>query len=155
MKWEIELVEILLVEDSVGDRELALRALQQHHLANHVMTVNDGQEAIDFLFGEGIYSGRNLIETPKVVFLDINLPKVNGIEVLRRIRADDRTRLTPVVILTSSGEQKDIVESYHLGVNSYVQKPVDFDSFMKVITDLGFYWAVINKTPPPVAQETS
>ncbi len=155
MKWEIELVEILLVEDNASDRELTLRALQGNHLANHVMTVTDGQEAIDFLFGEGRYRARNPHETPKVVLLDINLPKVNGIEVLRRIRADDRTRLTPVVMLTSSREQKDIAESYHLGVNSYVQKPVDFDRFMKVIADTGFYWAIINKTPPPIAQETS
>jgi CheY-like chemotaxis protein len=149
MKGEMELIEILFVEDSPNDQELTMRAFQKVNLTNHVVTVNDGQAALDFLFGEGAYITRNTRDKPKVVFLDLNLPKVHGIEVLRRVRADARTRAIPVVIVTSSGEQKDIVESYNLGVNSYVQKPIDFDGFVKAMADLGFYWAVVNKTPVP------
>jgi CheY-like chemotaxis protein len=147
MQHDIELIEILLVEDNASDRELAMRALQKHRLANNIVAVNDGQEALDFLFCEGAYQSRHPCSTPRVVFLDINLPKVNGIEVLRKIRADERTRKIPVVMVTSSDEQRDLVASYDLGVNSYVQKPVGFDQFMKVMSDLGLYWAVVNKIP--------
>ena len=118
-------VEILLVEDNPNDVEMTLRALKKHHLANHVLVLDDGEKALEYLFGEGKYSGRAVDDRPKVILLDIKLPKVNGIEVLRRLKDDARTRTTPVVILTSSREEKDLTESYQLGVNSYIVKPVD------------------------------
>lgn len=138
-------VEILLVEDNPNDAELALRALKKSNLTNKVHWVKDGQQALDFVFGRGEYNGRTLQEGPRVVFLDIKLPKVDGIEVLRQLKNDQKTRALPVVIMTSSREDRDIVESYKLGVNSYVVKPVDFDQFAKAVTEMGFYWVLINE----------
>jgi len=141
-------VEILLVEDNPRDLELTLRALRKNHVANSIATVSDGEEALDFLFGRGKYAGRDVNNHPKVVFLDLKLPKVDGIEVLRQLKSDERTRKIPIVVVTSSDEERDRVESYNLGVNSYVVKPIEFDSFVKTISDLGFYWLAINKPAP-------
>lgn len=138
-------IQILLVEDNPRDRELTLRALGRSNLANSIVTVADGAEALDFLFGRGRYSERDLSVKPSVVFLDLKLPKVDGIEVLREIKADSRTKNIPVVMITSSAEDRDRVESYKLGVNSYVVKPIDFESFSKTVADLGFYWLAINR----------
>lgn len=147
MTTSAELVEILLVEDNVHDRELMLRALKRHNLANRVVVAKDGVEALDFVFATGAFINRNALEQPKVIFLDLKLPKVDGLDVLRRIRADARAKLIPVVVLTSSREEKDLVESYQLGVNSYVVKPVEFEEFVRAVSELGLYWAVLNKTP--------
>ena len=141
-------VEILLVEDNPRDRELTLRVLRKNNLANSVVTVSDGEEALDFLFARGKYAGRDVNEHPRVVFLDLKLPKVDGIEVLRQVKADERTRQIPIVVVTSSAEERDRIESYQLGVNSYVVKPIEFDSFVKTISELGFYWMAINKPAP-------
>ncbi|SRR5712692_902969 len=141
-------VEILLVEDNPHDLELTLRALRKNHLANSITSVTDGEEALDFLFARGKYLGRDVSNGPRVVFLDLKLPKVDGIEVLRQVKADERTKKIPIVIVTSSAEERDRVESYQLGVNSYVVKPIEFDSFMKTITELGFYWMAVNKSAP-------
>lgn len=140
-------LEILLIEDNPRDRELTLRALRRNHLANHIVTLNDGAEALDFLFGRGEYAERDLSVKPGVVFLDLKLPKVDGIEVLREMKADPRTRSIPVVMITSSAEDRDRVESYKLGVNSSVVKPIEFESFSKTIADLGFYWLAVNRPP--------
>lgn len=140
-------VEILLVEDNPTDAELATLALQERNLANKLVWVKDGAEALDFIFATGAYSGRNIENPPKVVLLDLRLPKVDGLEVLRRIKADERTKHIPVVVLTSSKEDRDVVDSYNLGVNSYISKPVDFDEFSKVVSELGFYWLMINRPP--------
>lgn len=142
---DVKEVEILLVEDNPNDAELALRALRKNNLTNKVHWVKDGQEAIDFLFARGNYSNRSIRNGPKVVFLDIKLPKIDGIEVLRQVKNDPRTSNLPIVIMTSSREDRDMVESYKLGVNSYVVKPVDFDQFVKAVTDMGFYWVLINQ----------
>lgn len=144
-------VEILLVEDSPSDAELTIRALRQYNLANRVFVVHDGQEALDYLFGEGDFAGRTGTRTPKVVFLDLHLPKVDGFEVLARIRANPRTRTLPVVILTSSQEEGDVVRGYGSGGNSYVVKPVDFEQFVKAVADLGLYWLVLNRAASDVA----
>ena len=141
-------VEILLVEDSPEDVELTLRALQTHHITNRMHAVRDGAEALDFLFARGAYAGRNAANIPKVVLLDLKLPKVDGLEVLRQIKQDPRTRKVPVVVLTSSREEPDIERSYQLGVNSYIVKPVDFESFVKAVSDAGLYWLVVNQPPP-------
>jgi CheY-like chemotaxis protein len=140
-------VEILLVEDNPYDAELTLRALKNKGLANKLRTFPDGVEALAFLFGSGVYAGRNLVAQPKVIFLDLKLPRINGLEVLEKIRADERTKTIPVVILTSSQEETDIVRSYNLGVNSYMVKPVDLDQFFQVVEDLGLYWLLLNKVP--------
>jgi two-component system, response regulator len=140
-------VEILLVEDNPNDVELTLRALKQHNLANRVVVVEDGAEALDFIFATGAHSDRNIQNIPKVVFLDLKLPKVDGLEVLRRMKADERTAKIPVVILTSSQEERDVVESYKLGVNSYVVKPVDFEQFVTAVQEIGLYWLLVNKPP--------
>jgi CheY-like chemotaxis protein len=140
-------VEILLVEDNATDAELTTRALKKHNLANKLVWVKDGAEALDFVFCTGVYAGRNINNGPKVVLLDLRLPKIDGLEVLRRIKSDERTKIIPVVVVTSSKEEKDIVESYKLGVNSYVSKPVEFESFVKAVTDLGLYWLLINRSP--------
>ncbi|MFB3738692.1 MAG: response regulator [Candidatus Velamenicoccus archaeovorus] len=140
-------VEILLVEDNPADAELTLRALREHNLANHVLLVQDGAEALDFLFGTGPYEGRESRTTPKVIFLDLKLPKVSGLEVLARIREDERTRTIPVVALTSSKEEPDLVESYELGVNSYITKPVEFEQFVRCVSEIGLYWLVLNRVP--------
>ena len=144
---DLSSLDILLVEDNAYDRELTLRALQRSHVANRVITVDDGAEALDFLFRQGRFSERDGTEMPSVIFLDLKLPKVDGIEVLRRIKSDDRTRKIPVVIITSSAEDRDRIDSYELGVNSYVVKPIEFENFSKTVSDLGFYWLAINKPP--------
>ena len=140
-------VEILLVEDNPRDVELTLRALKKHNRANKVHVVKDGAEALDFIFATGIYAERNINDQPKVILLDLKLPKVDGMEVLRRIRADERTKCIPVVVLTSSQEERDIVESYKLGVNSYIVKPVNFAKFLETAEELGLYWLLLNKPP--------
>jgi CheY-like chemotaxis protein len=138
-------VEILLVEDNPYDVELTLRALSEHHLANRVRVVRDGAEAMELLFGEG--EGARLEPLPKVILLDLKLPKVSGLEVLRRIKADERLRSTPVVVLTSSREDQDVAASYELGVNSYIVKPVEFEDFVEAVSKLGLYWLVLNQPP--------
>ena len=140
-------IDVLLVEDNLSDAEMTIRALKKNELANRLLHVNDGAEALDFLFGEGIYTGRYVENTPKIILLDLKLPKVSGIEVLQRIKVDERTRKIPVVMLTSSKEDPDIKECYRLGVNGYVVKPVDFDEFYKAISNLGLYWVSINQAP--------
>lgn len=140
-------VEILLVEDNPYDAELTIRALKNKGLANKLLTFTDGVEALDFLFGTGAYEGRNVAVRPKVILLDLKLPRINGLEVLEKIRADARTKTIPVVIMTSSQEESDIVRGYNLGVNSYMVKPVDFDKFFQAVEDLGLYWLLLNKVP--------
>lgn len=142
-------VEILLVEDNPTDAELCIRALKKHNLANHLEWVKDGAEALDFLFARGAYAGSNAKGTPKVILLDLRLPKVDGLEVLRTVKTDERTRQIPVVVLTSSREDRDVIESYKLGVNSFVSKPVEFEAFVKAVSDLGLYWLLINHPPKP------
>jgi two-component system response regulator len=141
-------VEILLVDDNPSDVELTVRALRSHKLANSIHIAEDGQQALDFVFCRGGHSGRSFATPPKVIFLDLKMPKVDGIDVLRTIRGDGRTKMIPVVILTSSKEQRDIVEGYKLGVNAYIQKPVDFDEFRRVIEQVGLFWLVVNQPPP-------
>jgi len=143
-----QLIEILLVEDSPTDAELALHALERQNLVNRIHLVRDGAEALDFLFCTGPYANRPIDRGPKVVLLDLKLPLVDGIEVLRRMREDPRTRTIPVVVLTSSREERDIVDSYQAGVNSYIVKPVDFAQFTEAVRQLGLYWAVLNEPPP-------
>jgi len=140
-------IEILLVEDNPADVELTLRALKKHNLTNKVQVVTDGAQALDYLFGTGPFAGQKQPLPPKVVFLDLKLPKVDGREVLRRMKADPKTRIIPVVVLTSSKEESDIVESYKLGVNSYVVKPLDFDKFVEAVSELGLYWVLLNQAP--------
>ncbi len=139
---------ILLVEDNPDDEALTLRALKKNNIMNEVVVARDGVEALDYLFGTGAHAGRDVTIQPQVVLLDLKLPKVDGLEVLRRIRADDRTRLQPVVVLTTSNEDSDIITSYKLGVNSYIRKPVDFAQFMEAVHHLGLYWLVLNISPP-------
>lgn len=142
-------IEILLVEDNPTDLELALRVFKKHRIANRIEVARDGEEALDFLFGEGAHAGRGTVVIPKVILLDLKLPKIGGIEVLRRIKGDPRTRTIPIVVLTSSREEKDLLESYQLGVNSYIVKPVDFDQFSDCLRDIGMYWLLSN-TPPKI-----
>jgi two-component system, response regulator len=139
-------IEILLVEDNANDEMLALHAFKRHNIANKVYVVRDGAEALEFIFCTGAYAERT-IENPKVILLDLKLPLVDGIEVLRRIRSDPRTHMVPVVMLTSSNEQRDIIETYELGVNSYIVKPVDFEQFNEVAKHLGYYWLLLNRQP--------
>jgi CheY-like chemotaxis protein len=139
---------ILLIEDNPSDIELTRRALERSHVANELVVVQDGQEALDYLFGTGAHAGREVSDLPSVTLLDLKLPRVPGLEVLRAIRADPRTRRTPVVILTSSNEEHDVATSYDLGVNSYIQKPVDFTRFAEAIRQLGLYWLLLNEAPP-------
>jgi CheY-like chemotaxis protein len=143
----IEDVEILLVEDNPNDVELTLRALQKYNLANKVLVVKDGAEALDFIFATGVFSHRKIENRPKVILLDLKLPKIDGIEVLRRTKGDERTKHTPIVMLTSSQEERDVLDTYNLGVNSYIVKPVDFSNFVRAVSELGFYWGVLNKIP--------
>jgi two-component system, response regulator len=141
-------IELLLVEDNINDAELTIRELKKNHLANNLFHVKDGEEALEFLFASGKYAGsKNINHTPKVVLLDIQMPKVNGIEVLQQLKADERTRTTPVVILTSSKEDPDIQKCYDLGANSYIVKPVNFERFAEAIKNLGFYWLLLNQPP--------
>lgn len=141
-------VEILLVEDNPNDVKLALHAFQKHHVANQVHVVRDGAEALEFIFCTDRYAERQIENGPKVILLDLKLPLVDGIEVLRRIKADPRTQMIPVVIMTSSKEEKDVVDTYKLGVNSYIVKPVNFDQFTEVVRQLGYYWLLLNQRPP-------
>jgi two-component system, response regulator len=140
-------VEILLVEDNIHDAEMTIRSLKKVNLANNLVHVKDGEEALDFIFAEGKFAGGDKINAPKVILLDIKMPKVDGIEVLRRIKSNECTRCIPVVIMTSSKEEQDIISSYELGVNSYVVKPVDFEGFAKAVSQLGFYWLITNQPP--------
>lgn len=140
-------IETLLVEDNAQDLELTLRAFRKANLTNPVQVARDGAEALDFIFCEGVHAGRRIEDVPRVVLLDLSLPKVDGLEVLRRIKADPRTRAIPVVALTSSREQGDVVESYRLGVNSYIVKPVNFDGFMAAVRQFGLYWLRLNEPP--------
>jgi two-component system, response regulator len=140
-------VEILLVEDSASDAEMTIRALKKNNLANKLLHVKDGAAALDFIFAEGEYADRQIENAPKVILLDLKMPKVNGLEVLQKIRLDERTKRIPVVMLTSSKEDPDIKKCYDLGVNSYVVKPVEFDDFQKAISDLGLYWMIVNQHP--------
>jgi len=140
---------ILLVEDNASDEELTLRALEKGHIGNKVVVTRDGAEALDFLFARGGHASRDARVVPQVVLLDLNLPKVSGLEVLRQIRADERTKLLPVVIMTSSKEDRDLVGSYESGANSYVVKPVNFTQFAEAVKQLGMYWLVLNQVPPP------
>ena len=139
---------ILLVEDNPDDIELTLRSLKKNRVLNEVVVVRDGAEALDYLFGEGRHEGRDVRVMPEVVLLDLKLPKVDGFEVLKRIRSDERTRLLQVVIFTSSKEEQDLVNGYNLGANSYVRKPVDFEEFMEAVRNLGVYWLLLNEPPP-------
>lgn len=143
-----EQVEILMVEDNPTDAELTIRALRKKNLANNLVWVKDGVEALDFVFCRGLFANR-INGTPKLILLDLKLPRVDGIEVLRTLKADTRTRAVPVVMLTSSHEERDIVESYQLGVNSYIVKPVDFDKFLEMVSQVGLYWSLVNKVPLP------
>ena len=146
-----EHVEILLVEDNANDVELTLSALRRENLANHVEVVRDGEEALDYLFRRGAFSGRQPENRPKLVLLDLKLPKVDGLEVLQQLKSNARTKAIPVVMLTSSGEESDLVRSYDLGVNSYIQKPVDFEQFRNTVRQVGLFWLVVNHSPPPKA----
>jgi len=139
---------ILLVEDNPDDEALTMRALKQSKLANEIVVTRDGQEAVEFLFGTGKYEGRDLSHMPTVILLDLKLPKLSGLEVLQQLRADPRTRLTPVVVLTSSSEDEDMMRSYQLGANSYVRKPVIFGRFADAVSQLGLYWMLLNEPPP-------
>ena len=139
---------ILLVEDNPDDVALTERALRKNNVANQVVVARDGVEALEYLFGTGKYAGRDTSVMPQVILLDLNLPRLTGHEVLQRIRADERTRLLPIVILTTSDEERDLVESYSNGANSYVRKPVDFDQFAEAVRQLGLYWLVLNSAPP-------
>lgn len=138
-------VEILIVEDNPLDAEMALRALKKNNLTNNVMVVGDGEEALDFLFAKGKYEERINSNRPKIILLDLKLPKINGLEVLKVLKSDPQTKIIPVIMLTSSKEESDVIKSYELGVNSYIVKPVDFDKFVEAIRNLGFYWLLLNQ----------
>lgn len=140
---------ILLVEDNPDDEALALRALKKNHIMNQVVVARDGVEALDYLFGRGAYADRAKSRLPQVVLLDLKLPRIDGLEVLRQLRADEHTRFLPVVILTSSKEEQDLLNGYRLGANSYIRKPVDFVQFTEAVRQLGLYWLVLNEMPPP------
>jgi len=140
--------KILLVEDSPDDQELIRMAIEEEHIANEIIALSDGAQALDYLFGRGAYAGRDISDTPLVILLDIKLPKVNGLEVLQQLRANPHTSLVPVVMLTSSNEEQDILESYQNHVNSYVRKPVDFNQFTEAVKQLKLYWVILNETPP-------
>jgi two-component system response regulator len=143
----VDFVEILIVEDNANDAELALIALREEKLANNVVWLKDGAQALDFIFAEGEYSGREILNQPKLILLDLKMPKVGGIEVLRKIRNDERTKSIPVAVMTSSSEEKDIIATYKLWVNSYIVKPVDFDKFSQCVKEVGLYWLVVNHPP--------
>ena len=144
-KNDMDSVEILLVEDNPTDLELTLHALSRHNLTNRIEIVRDGAEALDFIFCTGAYADRHISDNPKVILLDLKLPKVSGLEVLKRVKSDPRTKHIPVVVLTSSGEQRDVIDSYQLGVNSYITKPVDFDQFTEAVRQFGLYWLLLNE----------
>jgi len=144
-------VEVLLVEDNIHDAEMTIRSLKKVNLANNLLHVKDGEEALEFIFARGKYSDRQSAHLPKVILLDIKMPKVDGIEVLKQLKANETSKLIPVVIMTSSKEEQDIINSYELGVNSYVVKPVDFDGFARAVSQLGLYWLLTNQPPPQKA----
>ncbi|WP_414517791.1 response regulator [Nostoc sp. PCC 9305] len=141
---------ILLVEDNPDDEVLTLRALKKNNIMNEVVVARDGVEALDYLFGKGVYADRDMSVMPNLILLDLKLPKIDGLEVLRHLRADDRTKILPVVILTSSKEEQDLINGYSLGANSYVRKPVDFSQFSEAVRQLGLYWFVLNESPPRI-----
>lgn len=142
-----EPIEILLVEDNPDDAEMALKALKKEKIANNIKTIEDGEEALDFIFSKGKYADKPAKPYPKIILLDLKLPKVNGFEVLKAVKEDQNTQVIPVIIMTSSREEKDMIESYKLGVNSYIVKPVDFDKFVNAVRDLGLYWLLLNQQP--------
>ena len=145
---DYNLIDVLLVEDNIDDAELAIRELKKHKVGNNLLHLKDGEEALDFIFATGKFTGvKNIQYLPKVILLDIQMPKVNGIEVLEKLKADERTKAIPVVILTSSNQSPDIKKCYNLGVNSYIVKPVDFENYSKTIRELGLYWLLLNKPP--------
>ncbi len=144
---KLEQIEILLAEDSPKDAEMTQRALRKHNLGNRLYWVRDGAEALDFLYCRGAYADRDLARPPKLVLLDLKMPRVDGIEVLRHIKADERTRVIPVVVMTSSNEERDVTESYRLGANSYIVKPIEFGSFLEVVAKIGLYWVLTNRVP--------
>ena len=144
-------MEVLLIEDNPADAELTLHALGKENMANQIVHVSDGEQALDFLFCRGSFSGRSFSQPPRVVLLDLKMPKVDGLDVLRAVKADARTRSIPVVVMTASREEQDLINSYQLGVNSYIQKPVDFDRFRDVVRQLGLYWLIVNEPAPPAA----
>jgi two-component system response regulator len=139
---------ILLVEDNAQDEELTIRALKKNQIVNQIVVMRDGEEALDYLFGTGPHAGRDVTAVPQVVLLDLKLPKVDGLEVIQRMRGDERTQMIPIVVLTSSDEQRDVIESYRLGVNSYVRKPVEFEAFSEAVRQIGLYWLLINRPAP-------
>ena len=140
-------VEILLIEDNPDEADLAIRSLRENNLANNLVHIDDGAEALDYIYSKGKYAGSALSHYPKLILLDLNLPKISGLEILRRLKSDEATKMIPIVVLTSSTEQRDIIDSYKLGVNSYIVKPVNFDSFSKAIAELKMYWLVLNQPP--------
>jgi len=140
-------VDILLVEDNPDDAELAIRALRKHNLVNNFCHVADGEAALDFMFARGPYSDRNIADRPRMILLDLKLPKVDGLEVIEALKSDERTSMTPIVVLTTSKEDRDVIESYRLGVNSYIVKPVDFDKFVEAVKEMGMYWLLLNVQP--------
>lgn len=144
---KFEETEILIVEDNESDAEMAMRAFKKNHLTNKIYVVGDGEEALDFIYAEGKYQSRKESVNPKIILLDLKLPKIGGLEVLRKIKSDPEKKVIPVIVLTSSKEESDIVESYKLGVNSYIVKPVEFDKFVDSVRDLGFYWLLLNQLP--------
>jgi len=140
-------VQILIVEDNPHDAEMAMRAFKKNNLANNILVVNDGQAALDYLFAQGKYAEIGELQRPKMILLDLKLPKISGLEVLKEVKANPKTKLIPVIMLTSSKEEEDIIESYQLGVNSYIVKPVDFEKFVDAVKELGLYWLVLNQYP--------
>jgi DNA-binding response OmpR family regulator len=140
-------IEILIVEDNPNDAEMTLRALKKNNLSNQVLVLSDGEEAIDFIFAKGKFSNREMHARPKMILLDLKLPKVDGLEVLKEIKGNEKTKIIPVIVLTSSKEESDMIKSYHLGVNSYIVKPVDFDKFVEAVRELGLYWLLLNQQP--------
>ena len=146
-------VEILLIEDNPDEAELAIRSLKKNNLANNLVHIDDGAEALDYIFCRGKYAGNDISFTPKVILLDLKLPRVGGLEILKQVKTDERTKSIPVVILTSSKEDSDLIEGYNLGVNSYIVKPVNFESFAKAISELGMYWVILNQQPPIRAEK--
>jgi len=142
-----EKIDILLVEDNPSDAELTIRALRKSKIINALLHLHNGEDALDYIFATGKYSERNIGEIPKIILLDLKMPKIDGLEVLKKIKSDERTKIIPVVLLTSSKEDKDIIESYKLGVNSYIVKPVKFENFVKALSDMGLYWLLVNQPP--------